>query len=357
MKKQTKIFLIISILLVLAIIFIYPRLDQVTGNSSPSPIISSVSQELLVEVVEIRPEKLENILNITGTILPNEAVSLRPEISGLVEKITFKEGEYVKRGTPLLYLNDDELSAQYQRLEYTKKLYESQENRQKQLLAREAISQDEYEIALNQFNTNLSDLRLVEAQLNKTVVRAPFNGVLGLRQVSEGGVISTGEIIANIVNLDPIKIEFSIPERYANAVKLGSQIFFSNEAGDPETQGTVYAYEPTIDPATRTLKLRAQSPNKESKFLPGMFVRIRYILGTKEDAFMVPSESIVPELNGYKIFVVDKENKIEERRVEIGTRTERYVEIADGVNAGELVLTTGVLQAKTGMPASYTKIN
>jgi membrane fusion protein, multidrug efflux system len=357
MKKQTKIFLIVSILLVLAIIFIYPRLDQFLGNSSPSPVTSTISQELLVDVVEIRPEKLENILNITGTILPNEAVSLRPEISGLVEKITFKEGEYVQRGTPLLYLNDDELSAQYQRLEYTKKLYESQENRQKQLLAREAISQDEYEIALNQFNTNLSDLRLVEAQLSKTVVRAPFNGVLGLRQVSEGGVISTGEIIANIVNLDPIKIEFSIPERYANAVKIGSLIFFSSEAGGPEIQGTVYAYEPTIDPATRTLKIRAQSPNKEQKFLPGMFVRIRYILGIKEDAFMVPSESIVPELNGYKIFVVDKENKIEERRVEIGTRTERYVEIADGVNEGELVLTTGVLQAKTGMPTSYTKIN
>jgi membrane fusion protein, multidrug efflux system len=363
MKKQTKAILIIAIVLVLAMIFIFPRWDQFMGKpketaSSGQPGGSQGSgQPIPVNVVEIRPERLENNLSVTGTIIPNESVNLRSEISGLVNKITFNEGQFVKKGTPLLYLNDDELNAQYQRLDFTRKLFQSQENRQKQLLAKEAISQEEYDIVLNQFNTNLSDIKLVEAQLTKTVIRAPFDGVLGLRMISEGSVIGPSDVIANIVNIDPIKIEFSIPERYANQVKVGSKIIFSNESEAVDVEGTVYAYEPTIDTGTRTLKIRAQSPNRERKFLPGMFVRIKYILGVEENALMVPAESVIPELAGYKVFVVNKESNIEERKVTIGTRTESFVQIVDGLKEGELVLSTGVLQVRTGMPVTYTKIN
>ncbi|WP_291785653.1 efflux RND transporter periplasmic adaptor subunit [Cecembia sp.] len=363
MKKQTKIILTVLIIAVIAVIFIYPRRDTIFGGGKEGPAAGpatgagSSGQNLPVNVVELRPERLENVLSLTGTILPNETVNLRSEISGLVSRISFREGEFVKKGSPLVYLNDDELKAQYQRLEYTKKLFESQENRQKQLLEKEAISQEEYDIVLNQFNTNLADLRLVEAQLNKTIIVAPFDGVLGLRQISEGSVIGTADVIASIVNIDPIKVEFSIPERYANLVELGSKIYFTNEAGGEEAEGTVYAFEPTIDAGTRTLRLRATSSNKGRRFLPGMFARIRYILGVEEDALMVPSESIIPELNGYKVFIVNTEGKVEERQVSIGTRTERYVQIVNGLNEGDLVLTTGVLQVRAGMPVNYNKIN
>ncbi|MCR9014166.1 efflux RND transporter periplasmic adaptor subunit [Aquiflexum gelatinilyticum] len=363
MKKQTKTVLIIAIILVLAVIFIYPRWDQIMGNtkevaSSSQPGGPQGSgQPIPVNVVEIRPERLENNLSVTGTIIPNESVNLRAEISGLVKKISFNEGQFVKKGTPLIYLNDDELNAQYQRLDFTRKLFQSQENRQKQLLAKEAISQEEYDIVLNQFNTNLSDIKLVEAQLTKTVIRAPFDGVLGLRMISEGSVIGPSDVIANIVNIDPIKIEFSIPERYANQVSVGSKIIFSNESEGKDVEGTVFAFEPTIDTGTRTLKIRAQSPNRERKFLPGMFVRIKYILGVEENALMVPAESVIPELAGYKVFIVNQESKIEERKVSIGTRTESFVQIVDGLKEGDLVLSTGVLQVRTGMPVTYTKIN
>ncbi len=360
MKNQTKIILIVGIILIVIAAFLYPRLDN--RNSNEASVAASgagpgAPTVLPVKVVKIQKETLRNQLSVTGTILPNESVDLRPEVSGLVTRITFNEGQYVTKGTPLLYLNDDELQAQYQRLEYTQKLFESQENRQKQLLAREAISQEEYDIVLNQYNTTLSDLKLVEAQLAKTIVRAPFNGILGLRQVSEGSVIGTSDIIANFVNIDPIKIEFSIPERYANQVTAGSEIFFSNEAAQDEVIGKVYAFENQIDAATRTLKLRAESPNKGRKFLPGMFVRIRYVLGETEDAFMVPSEAIIPELQGYKVFVVGADSKAEERSVEIGTRTDTHVQILSGLNEGDLVLTTGVLQARQGSPVEYTQIN
>ncbi len=362
MKNQTKVILTVVIVAVVAIIFIYPRKDQIFGGGNSGPSAQSgagpgASQALPVNVVELRPERLENNLSVTGTILPNETVNLRTEISGLVTKIAFKEGEFVKKGTPLVYLNDDELRAQFQRLEYSKKLFESQENRQKQLLEKEAISQEEYDIVLNQFNTNLSDMNLIEAQLNKTVVRAPFDGILGLRQVSEGSVIGTTDVIASIVNIDPIKIEFSIPERYAGMVELGSKIFFSREAGTQEVEGTVYAFEPTIDSGTRTLRLRATSSNRDRKFLPGMFVRIKFVLGVEENAFLVPAESVVPELNGYKVFITNADGVIEEKQVSIGTRTENQVQIVDGLKEGDMVLTTGVLQVRTGMTVNYNKIN
>ncbi|GAA0877634.1 efflux RND transporter periplasmic adaptor subunit [Algoriphagus jejuensis] len=351
MKQQTKIALIVGIVLIVAIAFFYPRLDlkEEGGSSSTSSSSGGSSQPLPVNVVKLQKETLRNQLQVTGTILPNESVSLRSEISGLVTRIAFKEGQYVTKGTPLVYLNDDELQAQLQRLQYTQKLFETQENRQKQLLAREAISQEEYDIALNQFNTALSDINLVEAQLTKTVIRAPFNGLLGLRFISEGSVIGTNDVITSVVNIDPIKIEFSIPERYANQVTVGSPVFFSNESSGEEVQGQVYAFEPQIDLATRTLKLRAQSANKGSKFLPGMFVKIRFVLEVTEGTLMVPAESIIPELSGYKVFVVDEGNKADQRIVEIGTRTDTHVQILSGLDEGDLVLTTGVMQVRQGM--------
>ncbi|SMD42999.1 membrane fusion protein, multidrug efflux system [Aquiflexum balticum DSM 16537] len=363
MKNTTKIILTFVIIAVIAVIFIYPRRNEIFGLKKETSAVSAgqsgggQAATLPVNVVELRPERLENNLSITGTIIPNEIVSLRSEISGLILRIAFKEGEFVKKGTPLVYLNDDELKAQYQKLEFTKKLFESQENRQKQLLAKEAISQEEYDIVLNQFNTNLSDLKLLEAQLSKTVIRAPFDGVLGLRQISEGSVIGTNDAIVSIINIDPIKIEFSIPERYANQVKPGSKINFSTEAGVEEAEGIVYAFEPNIDASTRTLKIRAESPNRNKRFLPGMFVRIKYILGVEENALMVPAEAIIPELNGYKVYIVNQDKKVEERQVSIGTRTESHVQILGGLKEGDLVLTTGVLQVRTGMSVNYNKIN
>lgn len=361
MKKQTKIILIIGIIAIVAVAFFYPRMSNQKGNSQNSAESSGGSsgsnQDLPVSVVKLQKETLRNQLQVSGTILPNESVNLRSEISGLVTRIAFKEGQYVSKGTPLFYLNDDELQAQYQRLQYTQKLFETQENRQKQLLAREAISQEEYDIVLNQFNTALSDIALVEAQLTKTVIRAPFNGFLGLRQVSEGSVIGTTDILVSLVNIDPIKIEFSIPERYANQVTVGSPVYFTNETSIQEVEGTVYAFEPQVDLATRTLKLRAQSPNKDRRFLPGMFVKIRFILEVTEDALLVPAESVIPELSGYKVFVVGSDGSAEQREIEIGTRTDTQVQVLSGLDEGDLVLTTGVMQVRQGMPLQPTQIN
>lgn len=360
MKKQTKFILIGVILLLIALAYFYPRL-----GSQPESAASSASgakgggdeQPLAVNVIKLKKETLNNQLQVSGTVLPNETVDIKSEISGLVTKVNFKEGQFVTKGTPLLYLNDNELQAQYQRLQYTQKLFQTQESRKKQLLAREAISQEEYDIVLNQYNIALSDIKLVQAQLEKTVIRAPFGGKLGLRQVSEGAVINSANIIVSIVNIDPIKLDFSIPERYSGLVAVGAPIFFSSEADKEEVEGRVYAFEPQIDAATRTIKLRAESPNKSGKYLPGMFVKIRFVLDVKEDALLVPAEAVIPELAGYKVFIVDADGKAAQRAIVIGTRTDTQVQVISGLNEGDLVLTTGVMQVRQGMPVNHTLIN
>ena len=199
-------------------------------------------------------------------------------------------------------------------------------------------------------------MRLIEAQLNKMVIKAPFDGELGFRQISEGSVIGTSDLIATIVNVDPIKIEFSIPERYSDEIKLGSVIYFRSNVNNDEAEGEVYAIEPNIDAATRTLKIRAKSANKQKKFLPGMFVRVRLVLDEISDAILVPSESVIPELEGYKVFI-SKNGVIESRKVVIGQRTDTRVQLVEGVKPGELVLTTGVLQARDGMPVDVNLTN
>jgi len=359
MKKQTKLLLLLGILVLVAIAYFYPRWSgqQESAPSGAGPGAGGPMDPLPVTVIKLKKESLSNQLQASGTVLPNESVEIKPEISGLVTKINFKEGQVVSKGTPLVYLNDNELQAQFQRLQYTQKLFQTQESRQKQLLAREAISQEEYDIALNQYNTAISDIKLVEAQLEKTVIRAPFTGRLGLRQISEGSVINPSNVIVSIVNSDPIKLEFSIPERYASLVSIGSSIFFSSESSKEEVEGKVYAFEPQIDAATRTLKLRAQSPNKSGKYLPGMFVKIRFVLDIEEEALLVPAESVIPELSGYKVFVVGADGNAEQRTIEIGTRTDTQVQVISGLNEGDLVLTSGVMQVRQGMPIKATPIN
>jgi len=359
MKKQTKLLLLLGILVLVAIAYFYPRWSgqQETAPSGAGAGAGGPMDPLPVTVIKLKKEPLSNQLQVSGTVLPNESVEIKPEISGLVTKINFKEGQVVSKGTPLVYLNDNELQAQFQRLQYTQKLFQTQESRQKQLLAREAISQEEYDIVLNQYNTAISDIKLVEAQLEKTVIRAPFTGRLGLRQISEGSVINPSNVIVSIVNSDPIKLEFSIPERYASLVSIGSSIFFFSESSKEEVEGKVYAFEPQIDAATRTLKLRAQSPNKSGKYLPGMFVKIRFVLDIEEEALLVPAEAVIPELSGYKVFVVGADGTAEQRIIEIGTRTDTQVQVTSGLNEGDLVLTSGVMQVRQGMPIKATPIN
>ncbi len=354
MNNIVKGVLIIVIVLVAGGIIIFPKID-LGSEELPQEQSRGVS-EIPVHVDIIEPEKIENIIRITGSILPNESIRVISEISGKIEGIYFREGQHVKKGDLLVSINDDEIAAQIERLKYQQKLNEDNEYRQRQLLEREAISREEYDIALTTLNTILAEIKEREARLDKHHIRASFSGIVGLRQVSEGSYISPPDLICNLYNINPVKIEFGIPERYSLQVNEGDSISFTIEGVSRIFDGIVYATEPRIDPATRTLQIRALSPNPDDLMLPGQFAKIQYTLNVIPDALMVPSEAVIPELNGHKIFVYNG-GKVAQRNVNIGIRTENKVQVVSGIEPSDTVITTGILQIRPGVQVSIKEIN
>ncbi|RAU82290.1 efflux RND transporter periplasmic adaptor subunit [Pontibacter arcticus] len=314
-----------------------------------------LAQKVAVDVYVVSPSAYQNKITTTGTVLPNEEVELRSEISGRVTGINFEEGNKVKKGQLLLTINDQEMQAQLQKLQSNQRLYRDMEQRQRTLLEKEYISRQEYEQVSNQLATATADIQAMKASLAKAYVRAPFDGVVGLRQVSEGSYVTAATPIARIVDINPIKIDFAIPGRYSQQVKEGDKITFSTE-GNPNTmEAKVYAIQPNIDPTTRTLQVRAIYANANEEIKPGAFVRTELTLKETAEAILVPTEAIVPEATGHKLFIV-KGGKAEPVMVKIGQRSETMIQITEGIAPGDTIIQSGVLQVRPGSVLSIRKV-
>ena len=282
-----------------------------------------------------------------GTVLANEEVEIRSESSGKVEKIFFKEGGRVQKGEALLKINDAELNAQLQRAQSRQAITEEQAERQRQLYAQKLASEQAYKNAENELNIAKAEVQLIQAQIDKTELRAPFAGTIGLRYVSEGSYISPTTRIATLQDYNVVKVDFTIPEKYAAAVKKGDKISFAVTGITKRFSGTVYALEPKVDPATRTLRLRASSPNPEGVLVPGAFANVEIVLQEKQ-TLTIPSFALIPELKGHRVFLY-KNGKAESQSVTIGGRTDERVEIAEGLQAGDTLITSGILQLRPSM--------
>lgn len=359
MNRTVKKILILVIVLVLLFLFFMPKLDFGKNDSAEQttsgPAIAAFNTALPVSAMVLTPQQMENKIRVTGTIQANESVDLKSELNGLVERIYFQEGQRVRKGDLLIRLNDDESRAQLEKLTFSKKLYEDNEYRQKILLEREAISREEYEIALTELRTSEADIKLLEVQINKAQIRAPFDGIIGLRNISEGSYLTPATSIVNIYNIDPAKIEFSIPARYAGLLGIGDKIYFDLDGTIESYEGTIYALEPLIDPATRTLRLRATAPNKNSKILPGQFARIEVVLEQLDSALLIPSIAVTPTADSQMVFVA-KNGKAEQRFIEIGTRTNTEIQVAKGLSVGDTVITSGILQLRPGVAVNITTL-
>lgn len=302
-----------------------------------------------VNGIIVTPTAYANMLSITGSIDANERVDIRSEVSGVVRGITFKEGAKVNKGQVLLKIDDSELRAQLSQALTRQTLAAETENRASQLLAKEAISKEEFDIALADLRSLKAQTQLIRAQLNKTQVRAPFSGTVGLRNTSEGEFLTPTTIVATLVDTDPIKITFSVPEKYSSKVKNNTKISFTISGSNRKYSATVYAIEPQVETATRTLQLRARASNADGTLIPGSFANIQLPLNNVDKALLIPSEAIIPIQNGKKVFIASR-GKAKEVMVETATRTEKDVLITSGLKQGDTVLTTGVMTLKEGNP-------
>lgn len=360
-EPQMKIKYIIYVLIVLGIAYlIYYRIAAnkkiAQDGAGMSKGKAGSGKGLQVEGVVVTASDFTNDLEVTGTLEANESVELRSEVSGLVTSINFKEGASVSKGSLLVKINDRDIQAQLQEALTKQRLSATNENRSKQLLEKGAISQEEYDTSLADLQSLKAQTQLIRAQLAKTAIYAPFSGKIGLRSISVGGYITPTTLIANLSSINPLKISFSVPEKYIGQIKHDSEITFTTDGFNKKFTGRVFAIEPGINTQTRTLQIKALVPNTNNELLPGSFAKIKLALSTVKDALIIPNQAIIPVLNGKTVYI-SKDGKAQQVKVEAGTRTAEHIVITSGLSVGDTVLTTGAMALKPDAPVKVTVVN
>lgn len=357
MKNKFRPFLIALVILFVVGIIVYPRVSPFlkSEESSSAGIQSPQRRVLNVQAEVLAPEYLTEQINSTGTLMPDEDVDLSFETSGKIVNIYFKEGTMVKKGDLLAKLNDRPLQAQLLKVKAQQQLAKDREFRQRTLLSRDAISQESYDQVVTELQTLDADIQLLEARIAETELRAPFDGMVGLRYQSEGSFASPNSRIARLIKTTPLKLEFSIPERYSGEISEGFPVDFTVD-GLPDTfRATVYAVAPKVDESTRTIVVRALYPNKRQELNAGRFATLVLQLSETHDAIAIPTESLIPEMDGDRVFVY-RNGQAHSVPVRTGLRTEASIQIIEGLQFGDTLLTTGVMQLRQGMPVEIENL-
>ncbi|MCB0631770.1 MAG: efflux RND transporter periplasmic adaptor subunit [Saprospiraceae bacterium] len=359
-KSSTRLLAFAGILVVVVVIALY-RLGFFSGESeknkiaeaepaaAKAPARGNSSGPLPVSAMLIQPTSVIDFISVNGSTEPDEEVTVSSEVPGKVLKILFKEGTRVSRGTPLVKLDDTELQAQRERLVVQQNLNQKIAERLQALYEREGVSLQEYEVAKAEVEKVKAEISLIDAQLDKRTIRAPFSGVLGLRMVSEGSYLSPGTPIVNLVSINPIDIQFAVPEKYSSAVGPGTEVTFRLDGSAKDFKAKVIAAEPVIDAATRTFLLKATAPNPNGSILPGAFANVTVNLQEFTSSIMVPTEAVIPELGGKKVFVA-RGGIAQPVEVETGIRQEASIQVISGLAAGDTLITSGILQLRAGSP-------
>jgi membrane fusion protein (multidrug efflux system) len=301
-----------------------------------------------VDVETVKGQRYAETLAATGTLLAQEGVELQAEANGRVVRINFKEGSKVRAGELLVKLNDADLRASLDRALHRQELAAVREKRLLQLVRERIVTQDDYDVARSEMEVQGSEVELIRAQIAKTEIRAPFEGVVGLRHVSEGAFVNAATRVATLQQIDRLKVDFAIPERYAPRIAPGQRVNFRVAGSDRVHVGHVYAIDPRIDSATRTVLIRALCDNPEGHLLPGSFASLELTIADIPDALLIPAEAVVPGVDGKLVYVV-QDGVAHRRVVQIGNRTSQAVQVVEGLAAGEQIVVSGLQQMRDGV--------
>jgi len=339
MKLKNAIIIIglLVILTLIKIFFLTPKQNKASGKNGSSPVA-------LIRATVVKSSELDNTIISSGSIMANEEVVLNPEMAGKIISISFKEGREVKKGQLLVKINDADLQATLEKQIAVQKINEEKEHDLKELLAIKGVSQEEYDVALSIVQQGKADIDLSKAQISKTEIHAPFDGVIGLKSVSEGDFVSSADAIASIQQLNPAKIDFSVPEKYAAQVHVNDTVRVKVAGTGRVYIGKVYALDPKIDAATRALKVRALIDNSNHEIFAGAYAEVSLILRT-DKSVVVPSMAVIAGLRGQTTYVV-KNGKAVLTPITIGIRTDSTVEVLDGLKVGDTIATSGIMGLK-----------
>jgi membrane fusion protein (multidrug efflux system) len=303
-----------------------------------------------VETARVQIGPIQRRLTAVGSLRSNESVIIRPELAGRIADIRFEEGERVTRGQPLIVLDDTIYRAELEEVRAALELSRANHERAIDLLKRGAGTTKARDEALAELRANEAALALAQARLDKTVITAPFEGVVGLRKVSVGDFVAVGQDMVNLEQIDPLKADFRVGEVYLGAVRPGQRIELGVDAFPGEQfAGEVYAIDPLIDESGRSIVLRARLPNPDARLRPGLFVRVMLVLNERNDAIQVPEQALVPQGQDQYVFrVVD--GKAALTKITTGIRRDGMVEIVEGLGPEDEVVTAGQLKLRDGAP-------
>ena len=355
-KRSAKSIIVIFLGLIGLGALIFWKMNQVKPGSGPqgmSPGAKPPPQKVTGYIS--RAENIPMNIKSSATLLAWNEVQLMAEAAGKILEINISEGSKVTKGQVLVSLFDEDLKAQAKKQELQTGIAKKNIERLKDLVKINAASQQELDNAENLANNITSDLNLIQANLKKTKILAPFSGTIGLTNASVGSYVNSGNAVASLQQMDVLKLEFSIPEKYGHLLTLGDKVAFTTESQPDTFLAVVYAFEPKIDPSTRTLKVRAKFDNRFSNLLPGSFAKASLKLREIKNAILIPTQCIIPETRGKKV-IVAKNGIGQFVSVETGIRDQNRVQILSGISIGDTVLTSGLMFVKPGADIIITDI-
>jgi membrane fusion protein (multidrug efflux system) len=311
---------------------------------------------LAVQGYIIHPSVLHSSIEVAGTLLPFEETEIHPEVSGKVTYLSIREGAHVKKGTLLARLFDGDLQAQLQKLKVQLQVAQKTKERQEELLKIGGISQQDYDLSALDVSSIKADIQVMQASIDKTIIRAPFDGKIGFKNISIGAFITPSTIITTIRQDSRLKLEFSVPEKYTPTVQLNNVIYFTTEASPKKYEAKIYATESGITQENRSLKVHAVVENTDKNITAGSFAKVAFDMGDNNDAIMIPTQAIIPEARDKKVIVFNG-GIADFKVVTTGTRDSAKVEILSGLSIGDTVITTGLLSIKPGSEIKLSSIN
>jgi membrane fusion protein (multidrug efflux system) len=357
MNRISKWLYILIALLIIVFLGFYLLRSKGKANQSPksnSPEVKQ-KQQTKVDAFVVKPSLLIDEISVSGSLLAYEEVELKNEVAGRVVFINLPEGKQVKKGTLLVKLFDDDLQAGLNKLQIQLTIQEKIHERQAELLKVNGISQNDYDQTGLELNSLRADIEVQKVLIRKTEVLAPFDGVIGLRNISVGAEVTPSTLLTTIRSEDKLKLDFSVPEKYSSEIKPGMKISFTMSNEDKPYEATVIATEQGIDISTRNLKVRSVVDNKSEHLLPGAFTDVNLKLNEKKDALMIPTQAIIPS-EQTKSVILSKNGKAHFTLVKTGVRRASAIEITEGIQPGDTIIITGILFLKEGSKLSYLTV-
>ena len=318
--------------------------------------VRSINVPMQAEGFVVRTKALSENIEVPGTLMPYETTEIRPEISGRIVELNIAEGRVVEAGTLLVKLFDGDLQARLKKLEVQLSIAQKTVERQKALLEISGISQQEYDLSQLEANNLNADIELVKVEIGKTRISAPYTGKIGLKNISLGAYVTPTNILTSISQVNDLKLEFTVPEKYSENMSRGKEVLFSINGTDKKYKASIMATESGIEANTRTLKVRALVKGRHDQLVSGGFAKVSLDLGGKAEPIVIPTQAIIPQARDKKV-IVFRSGKPDFKVVTTGIRDSTFVQIIDGLNVGDTIITTGLLAIRPDSKITLTKVN